>query len=104
MTTNTSIQTSTLGQTIFSKMGFSQLLSVKMNALVWSWLGLMALGWVMVMSASTSIAETYTGNPAYFSIRHSIYILLGIVIAFLTISFQSVKAALANPVESLRNE
>lgn len=84
MTTNTSVQTPTLGQTIFSKMGFSQLLSVKMNALVWSWLGLMALGWVMVMSASTSIAETYTGNPAYFSIRHSIYILLGIVIAFLT--------------------
>jgi cell division protein FtsW len=62
---------------------FSQAMSVKMNALVWSWLGLMALGWVMVMSASTSIAETYTGNAAYFSTRHAIYIVLGIVVAFL---------------------
>jgi cell division protein FtsW len=62
---------------------FSQLLSVKMNALVWSWLGLMALGWVMVMSASTSIAETYTGNAAYFSTRHGVYIVLGIIAAFL---------------------
>ncbi|MGK0247755.1 MAG: cell division protein FtsW [Oleispira sp.] len=62
---------------------FPQLLSVKMNALVWSWLGLMALGWVMVMSASTSIAETYTGNAAYFSTRHGVYIVLGIMVAFL---------------------
>ncbi|MGK0404844.1 MAG: cell division protein FtsW [Oleispira sp.] len=61
----------------------SQVLSVKMNALVWSWLGLMALGWVMVMSASTSIAETYTGNAAYFSTRHGVYIVLGIIAAFL---------------------
>jgi cell division protein FtsW len=53
-----------------------------MNGLIWSWLGLMALGWVMVMSASTSIAETYTGNAAYFSTRHGIYILIGIVLAF----------------------
>lgn len=65
-----------------NKVDFSQLMNVKMNALVWSWLGLMALGWVMVMSASTSIAETYTGNPAYFSIRHAIYIVMAIVLAF----------------------
>lgn len=62
---------------------FSQIFTVKMNALVWSWLGLMALGWVMVMSASTSIAEIYTGNAAYFSTRHGIYIALGILVAFL---------------------
>ena len=62
---------------------FPQLLSVKMNGLVWSWLGLMALGWVMVMSASTSIAETYTGNAAHFSTRHGVYIALGIFVAFL---------------------
>ena len=60
----------------------SSLLSIKMNGLVWSWLGLLALGWVMVMSASTSIAETYTGNAAYFSTRHAVYILMGIVLAF----------------------
>jgi cell division protein FtsW len=70
-------------QSLTAKTDFSQLMAVKMNALVWSWLGLMALGWVMVMSASTSIAETYTGNAAYFSTRHGIYIALGILVAFL---------------------
>lgn len=70
-------------QSLALKGDFSQLMAVKMNALVWSWLGLLALGWVMVMSASTSIAETYTGNAAYFSIRHGIYIALGIFVAFL---------------------
>ena len=68
---------------IATKVNFSQLMAVKMNALVWSWLGLMALGWVMVMSASTSIAETYTGNAAHFSTRHGVYIALGIFVAFL---------------------
>jgi len=29
---------------------------------------------------------------------------LAVVIAFVTISFQSIKAALANPVRSLKNE
>jgi cell division protein FtsW len=70
-------------QSLMVKGDFSQLMAVNMNALVWSWLGLMALGWVMVMSASTSIAETYTGNAAYFSIRHGVYIVLGIIVAFL---------------------
>lgn len=68
---------------IATKVNFSQLMAVKMNTLVWSWLGLMALGWVMVMSASTSIAETYTGNAAHFSTRHGVYIALGIFVAFL---------------------
>jgi cell division protein FtsW len=69
-------------QSLVVKGDFSQLMAVKMNALVWSWLGLLALGWVMVMSASTSIAETYTGNAAYFSTRHGVYIALGIFVAF----------------------
>ena len=30
--------------------------------------------------------------------------IMALVLAFLTISFQSIKAALANPVEALRNE
>jgi cell division protein FtsW len=77
-------------QSLMVKGDFSQLMAVNMNALVWSWLGLMALGWVMVMSASTSIAETYTGNAAYFSIRHGVYIVLGIIVAFL---FSSISLA-----------
>lgn len=43
------------------------------------WLGLLFLGWVMVASASTGIAEYYTGNEYYFAIRHAAYLLLGIV-------------------------
>jgi len=27
------------------------------------WLALLVLGWLMVASASTGIAESYTGNP-----------------------------------------
>lgn len=46
------------------------------------WLALMCLGWLMVTSASTGIAEFYTNNAAYFSIRHAIYVLLGIAVAY----------------------
>ncbi|MAD47002.1 MAG: putative lipid II flippase FtsW [Oceanospirillaceae bacterium] len=46
------------------------------------WLGLMCLGWIMVTSASTEIAEFYTGNAAYFSIRHAVYVLLGIITTY----------------------
>ena len=66
----------------FPNRDLSSFLTIKMNGLIWSWLALMALGWVMVMSASTSIAETYTGNAAYFSTRHGVYILMGIATAF----------------------
>ncbi|WP_221799220.1 putative lipid II flippase FtsW [Oceanobacter mangrovi] len=41
------------------------------------WLILMLLGWLMVSSASTGIAEKLTGNAAYFSIRHGVYLLIG---------------------------
>ncbi len=45
--------------------------------LFWPWLALLLLGWVMVASASTGIADYYTGNAAYFSIRHAVYVVLG---------------------------
>jgi putative ABC transport system permease protein len=34
----------------------------------------------------------------------AISLLSGLIVAFLTISFQTIKAATVNPVESLRNE
>jgi len=46
------------------------------------WLALMCLGWLMVASASTGIAEFYTGNAAYFAVRHAVYLLLGIVVVY----------------------
>lgn len=48
------------------------------------WLGLLGLGWLMVASASTGIAESYTGNPAYFAIRHGFYLAIGIAAMFMT--------------------
>ncbi|ASP37221.1 putative lipid II flippase FtsW [Bacterioplanes sanyensis] len=45
--------------------------------LFWPWLGLLMLGWIMVASASTGIADYYTGNAAYFSIRHAAYVVIG---------------------------
>ena len=46
------------------------------------WILLVALGWLMVASASTGIAEYYTGNAFYFSIRHAVYAVMGIVMTF----------------------
>ena len=53
-----------------------------LTPLIWSWLALMLLGWIMVMSASTSIAETYTGKASYFALRHAVYLVLGLVVAY----------------------
>lgn len=50
--------------------------------LYFPWLLLMCLGWIMVASASTGIAEFYTGNPAYFAIRHAVYLVLGIAVMY----------------------
>jgi len=53
------------------------------QALFLPWLGLMFLGWIMVTSASTEIAELYTGNAAYFSIRHAVYVVVGILTTYI---------------------
>lgn len=47
------------------------------------WLLLVALGWLMVASASTGIAEYYTGNAFYFSARHAVYAVMGVITTFL---------------------
>ena len=46
------------------------------------WIAALVLGWLMVASASTGIAEKYTGNPAYFSMRHAVYLMLGLLVTF----------------------
>lgn len=48
---------------------------------------LLAIGWVMVTSASTEIAAGLTGNPFYFSIRHGAYIGIALAIAMVAIRF-----------------
>ena len=52
--------------------------------LLWSILFLLLTGMVMVYSASIAVAEAgrFTGNnPAYYLIRHSIFMVIGIVVA-----------------------
>ena len=52
------------------------------QALFVPWLALMFLGWIMVASASTGIAEYYTGNPSYFAIRHAAYLVMGVLVMY----------------------
>lgn len=47
---------------------------------------LAALGLVMVTSASMPVAERLTGNPFYFAIRHSLYMVFSAVIALLVLT------------------
>lgn len=55
--------------------------------LLWSSLVLLLIGMVMVYSASIAIAEAgrYTGNhPAYFLVRHGVFLTIGLVAAGVT--------------------
>lgn len=49
-------------------------------------LALLLIGWVMVSSASTEVATDWTGNAWYFSIRHGIFVLLGITAGVLALN------------------
>lgn len=46
---------------------------------------LLLIGWVMVTSASTEVATSLTGNAWYFSIRHGIFVLGGVIIGALAL-------------------
>lgn len=46
--------------------------------LLFSALTLLVLGWLMVTSASMEVAGGRYGNPFYFSLRHGIYVLMGL--------------------------
>lgn len=46
------------------------------------WMALMLLGMLMVSSASTGIAEYYTGNAAYFATRQVVYMVLGFAVLY----------------------
>lgn len=65
-------------------MNMSRFAWVLHQPLFWPWLALMALGLLMVSSASTGIADIYTGNAAYFSIRHGVYACLGALVLLAT--------------------
>ncbi|MCU0346741.1 MAG: ABC transporter permease [Saprospiraceae bacterium] len=87
-----------------------------LGASVPSLVGLLSKDFLILVVVSLVIAsplawyfmDKWLQNFAYrIDIQWTVFALAGVVavgVAFLTVSFQSVKAALANPVESLRNE
>lgn len=50
------------------------------SQLMWLLLLLLMFGWLMISTASTGIAEHYTNNAMYFSMRHLVYMCLGITL------------------------
>jgi cell division protein FtsW len=50
--------------------------------LLFSAIFLLCLGWLMVTSASMEIAGSRYGNPFFFSMRHGIYVLMGLGLGF----------------------
>lgn len=57
---------------------------LRQDVLFYPSLLLLGLGWVMVTTASTGIAEYNTGNAMYYSIRHGVYLVLGLIVMGLT--------------------
>ena len=53
----------------------------RQDALFYPWLLLLGIGWLMVTTASTGIADYNTGNAMYYSVRHGVYLVLGIGVA-----------------------
>lgn len=52
------------------------------RVLIWLTLTLIAIGLIMVSSASFPAAERLTGNPFHFVLRHGLYVLLGLSLLF----------------------
>ncbi|WP_114752112.1 ABC transporter permease [Pleomorphovibrio marinus] len=73
-----------------------------------SYLGLILIGWLIALPVSWILLNSWLDNFAYkIDLEWWFFIGAGVLtmlIALLTVSFQSVKAALINPIESLRSE
>jgi putative ABC transport system permease protein len=78
------------------------------NMLSKDFLKLVALAALIAYPAAWWVMHSWLQNFAYhITLSWSVFILAGVlavVIAFLTISYQAIKAAMANPVKSLRSE
>ncbi|MBW3470478.1 ABC transporter permease [Arthrospiribacter ruber] len=73
-----------------------------------SFLGLTLIGWIIALPVAWLLMNSWLDNFAYKIDLEWWYFagagILTMVIALMTVSFQSIKAALANPVDSLRSE
>lgn len=94
------------------EIGIRKVLGASVSGLVallsQDFLKLVGLAFILATPIAWYMAQDWLSNFAFsISIQWWVFALAGLTaigIAFLTVSFQSVKAALANPVDSLRNE
>ena len=94
------------------EVGIRKVLGASTQNVVWlfgkKFMTLVSLAFLLAIPASWLLIESWLANFAYRIIPSWWMFMLGgafaILIAFLTISSQSIKAALVNPVESLKNE
>lgn len=83
MTSATRVQVSTP----FWKQMLQWQLPVLDRQYLWLFTALTVLGWIMVTSASMDWADAKMHNPFAISIRHGIYLLLALVVAWFTLHF-----------------
>jgi cell division protein FtsW len=69
---------------VWQKLDIKQKLIVD-SSLMWATILLSVLGWLMVTSASMDWSERYYGNSLHISMRHGIYLVLGLITAMVVI-------------------
>ena len=69
---------------VWQKLDFSQSIILD-RQLMWAVLALASIGWLMVTSASMDWAYREFGNNLYISLRHGVYLLLGVLAAYIVV-------------------
>jgi cell division protein FtsW len=69
---------------VWQKLDIKQKLIVD-SSLMWATILLSVLGWLMVTSASMDWSERHYGNSLHISMRHGIYLVLGLITAMVVI-------------------
>jgi cell division protein FtsW len=69
---------------VWQKLDLKQKLTVD-SSLMWATIFLSVLGWLMVTSASMDWSERHYGNSLHISMRHGIYLLLGLMVAMIVV-------------------
>jgi len=82
MSSATRVQTNEVP--VWKSINFKQALKLE-SGLLWATVVLMALGWLMVTSASMDWSERYYDNHFYISMRHGIYVLMALAVIWVTL-------------------
>ena len=69
---------------VWQKLDLKQTLKID-SSLMWATIVLSVLGWLMVTSASMDWSERHYGNSLHISIRHGIYLCVGLLAAMVMV-------------------